>query len=47
VAEAADLAMEHFGTNGEYLNAEQEAAFTTVLDAVAEMLASMSEESAA
>jgi len=47
VAEAADLAMEHFGTNGEYLNAEQEAAFTTVMDAVAEMLASMSEESAA
>ncbi len=47
VNEAYDLALEQFGTYGEYLNAEQEQAFTAVIDAIAEMLESIEEDSAA
>jgi hypothetical protein len=46
VVEATNLAMEHFGEHGEHLNSEQELAFTAVMDAVAELLQLMQEESA-
>ena len=42
-----DLAIENYSKYGEFLNEEQDQAFNAVLDAVAEVMAMLAEESAA
>lgn len=44
VEEAAALAVEHFEAHGEYLNEEQETAFTAVMEAVEQMLGTLAGE---